>query len=278
MTCGRVHAWPRTSECDRSGGPMDGAVDAAALQVLISRLTGDRRGDGGGAAARRVQPEHQGAGRLLGRAVHRRRRAARAGRAHPGAPRVDAGRRCGPRSTRAATRSGPATRSSSTTRTRAARTSTTSRWSRRASSTVASSGWAANRAHHADLGGMAPGSMPPDAVHIAQEGLRIPPVRALRRGRGRDGRVVADARTSGGATSTPRSARTVSAWRRLAELAGEPFDADRRLRRASDARRAAALPDGRWRAEDVLDSTGPRAGAATSGPDRARARDRRRRP
>ncbi len=37
-------------------------------------------------------------------------------------------------------------------------------------------GWAANRAHHADLGGMAPGSMPPDAVHIAQEGLRIPPV------------------------------------------------------------------------------------------------------
>jgi len=37
-------------------------------------------------------------------------------------------------------------------------------------------GWAANRAHHADLGGMAPGSMPPDAVDIQQEGLRIPPV------------------------------------------------------------------------------------------------------
>src|SRR5215470_15927850 len=27
-------------------------------------------------------------------------------------------------------------------------------------------GWAANRAHHADLGGMTSGSMPPDAVHI----------------------------------------------------------------------------------------------------------------
>jgi N-methylhydantoinase B/oxoprolinase/acetone carboxylase alpha subunit len=38
-------------------------------------------------------------------------------------------------------------------------------------------GWAANRAHHADLGGMAPGSMPPDATEIFQEGLRIPPVR-----------------------------------------------------------------------------------------------------
>ena len=38
-------------------------------------------------------------------------------------------------------------------------------------------GWVANRAHHADLGGMAPGSMPPDATEIAQEGLRVPPVR-----------------------------------------------------------------------------------------------------
>src|SRR5205807_2291162 len=37
-------------------------------------------------------------------------------------------------------------------------------------------GWVANRAHHADLGGMAPGSMPPEAVDIQQEGLRIPPV------------------------------------------------------------------------------------------------------
>src|SRR5205814_5587013 len=37
-------------------------------------------------------------------------------------------------------------------------------------------GWAANRAHHADVGGMAPGSIPPDATEIAQEGLRIPPV------------------------------------------------------------------------------------------------------
>ena len=38
-------------------------------------------------------------------------------------------------------------------------------------------GWVANRAHHADLGGSAPGSLPADAVEIQQEGLRIPPVR-----------------------------------------------------------------------------------------------------
>src|SRR5437660_7902521 len=37
-------------------------------------------------------------------------------------------------------------------------------------------GWAANRAHHADVGGMAPGSIPPEATEIYQEGLRIPPV------------------------------------------------------------------------------------------------------
>src|SRR6059036_894004 len=38
-------------------------------------------------------------------------------------------------------------------------------------------GWAANRAHHADVGGMTPGSIPPEATEIQQEGLRIPPVR-----------------------------------------------------------------------------------------------------
>src|SRR5438067_9463807 len=37
-------------------------------------------------------------------------------------------------------------------------------------------GWAATRAHHADVGGMAPGSMPAEAREIHQEGLRIPPV------------------------------------------------------------------------------------------------------
>ena len=91
----------------------------------------DRRRDGRGAAARRVQPEHQGARRLLRRAVHRRRRAARPGRAHPGAPRVDAG------VGRGRGRHRPATPSScSTTRSRAARTSTTSRSSRRSRSTA----------------------------------------------------------------------------------------------------------------------------------------------
>jgi N-methylhydantoinase B/oxoprolinase/acetone carboxylase alpha subunit len=42
--------------------------------------------------------------------------------------------------------------------------------------------YVANRAHHSDVGGMSPGSMPM-AREIYQEGLIIPPVRLLRRGR-----------------------------------------------------------------------------------------------
>lgn len=42
--------------------------------------------------------------------------------------------------------------------------------------------YVASRAHHADVGGMSPGSMPL-AREIYQEGIRIPPVRIRRRGR-----------------------------------------------------------------------------------------------
>jgi N-methylhydantoinase B len=42
--------------------------------------------------------------------------------------------------------------------------------------------YVANRAHHADIGGMAPGSMPL-ATEIFQEGLRLPPVRLIAGGR-----------------------------------------------------------------------------------------------
>ncbi len=38
-------------------------------------------------------------------------------------------------------------------------------------------GYVANRAHHADVGGAAPGSMPASATEIAMEGVRIPPIR-----------------------------------------------------------------------------------------------------
>jgi N-methylhydantoinase B len=42
--------------------------------------------------------------------------------------------------------------------------------------------FAAVRAHHADVGGMSPGSMPQGATELVQEGLVVPPVRLVRRG------------------------------------------------------------------------------------------------
>jgi N-methylhydantoinase B len=41
----------------------------------------------------------------------------------------------------------------------------------------------ANRAHHADVGGMTPGSLPPKSTEIFQEGLIIPPVRLYKKGK-----------------------------------------------------------------------------------------------
>jgi N-methylhydantoinase B len=46
-------------------------------------------------------------------------------------------------------------------------------------------GYVANRAHHADIGGSSPGSMPL-ATEIYEEGLRLPPVRLVVRGRQND--------------------------------------------------------------------------------------------
>ncbi len=44
-------------------------------------------------------------------------------------------------------------------------------------------GYAANKAHHADVGGSVPGSMPCDAADLYAEGLVVPPVRIVKRDR-----------------------------------------------------------------------------------------------
>ena len=118
-------------------------------------------------------------------------------------------------------------------------------------------GWAANRAHHADVGGMAPGSIPPEAVEIAQEGLRLPPMRLT-------AEVVAvllaNSRTPDerrGDLDAQAGANAVGV-ERLATFADAPLSevtdyGERRMRAA-----LAALPDGSWVAEDQLDSAGPR--------------------
>jgi N-methylhydantoinase B/oxoprolinase/acetone carboxylase alpha subunit len=116
-------------------------------------------------------------------------------------------------------------------------------------------GWAANRAHHADVGGSAPGSIPADATDIHQEGLRIPPmlyddgVRRL---------LLANSRTPAervGDLDAQVGANVVGV-ERLGAMGAEPFAAvvdygERRMRAA-----LAGLADGTWHAADVLDSTG----------------------
>ncbi|HET9769790.1 MAG TPA: hydantoinase/oxoprolinase family protein, partial [Acidimicrobiia bacterium] len=85
-------------------------------------------------------------------------------------------------------------------------------------------GWAANRAHHADVGGMAPGSIPPEATEVYQEGLRIPPVLLTPEV---EAILFANSRTGAerrGDLDAQRGANQVGVAR-LAQLAGEPLDA-----------------------------------------------------
>ncbi len=46
-------------------------------------------------------------------------------------------------------------------------------------------GYTVNRAHHADIGGIAPGSMPADATRLEEEGIVLEPQKFLDRGRER---------------------------------------------------------------------------------------------
>ena len=117
-------------------------------------------------------------------------------------------------------------------------------------------GWAANRAHHADVGGMAPGSIPAAATEVYQEGLRIPPV--LLTG-AVEAILCANSRTPDerrGDLDAQRGANVVGVAR-LAEFAGAPLKeitgyGERRMRAA-----LAEVDDGTWTFEDQMDSCGP---------------------
>jgi N-methylhydantoinase B/oxoprolinase/acetone carboxylase alpha subunit len=118
-------------------------------------------------------------------------------------------------------------------------------------------GWAANRAHHADVGGMAPGSMPPDATEIYQEGFRIPPMRWTAEV---EALFLAASRTPEerrGDLDAQRGANRLGAMR-LRELAPEPAVRDEIVDYGERRMRAAlrTLADGTYEFSDVLDSTG----------------------
>ncbi len=116
-------------------------------------------------------------------------------------------------------------------------------------------GWAANRAHHADVGGAAPGSIPAEATDIQQEGFRIPPTRFSPELRSL---LLAASRTPderAGDLDAQLGANVVGVERLLAH-ADDPLQevvayGERRLRAV-----LADLPDGTWTFEYVIDSTG----------------------
>jgi N-methylhydantoinase B len=128
--------------------------------------------------------------------------------------------------------------------------------------------YAANRAHHADVGGMSPGSMPL-ATEIYQEGLRIPPVLIQRAGKiDREllGLILANVRTpaerEGDLLAQLMSIRR--AEQRLQELTSKYGEAVvqtnmRELQNYSERMLRAALrklPRGTYRFEDCLEGDG----------------------
>lgn len=129
--------------------------------------------------------------------------------------------------------------------------------------------YVATRAHHSDVGGMEPGSMPGKSQEVFQEGLIIPPVKLYRGGVLQDDimrMILANVRTPeerrGDLNAQLASIRVGE--RRLLELA-ESYGADL-LVRGFDAlldyaerrmlRRLAELPPGIYHGEDMLDDDG----------------------
>ncbi|ANM30805.1 hypothetical protein ABI59_16325 [Acidobacteria bacterium Mor1] len=135
-------------------------------------------------------------------------------------------------------------------------------------------GYVASRAHHAEIGGKRPGSMPPDAVSLAEEGVVLRPMYAIQGGEPRWDAVaaalvggpypsravddnLADLRAAVAANHAGAEALrglcaehgrdTVTHYMdRLKELA------ERRMREA-----LAAYPDGRYEAKETLDDGTP---------------------
>jgi N-methylhydantoinase B len=130
-------------------------------------------------------------------------------------------------------------------------------------------GYVVNRAHHADVGGTAAGSMPLSR-HIDDEGVRLPPLRVVRAGailhdvlqdrfyrhvrtpEEREGDLSAQlAACRAGAERLGELAGTYGADTVLSAMAGLVDHAERMMRAV-----LAAIPDGRYAAEDVLDDDG----------------------
>ncbi|WP_284008216.1 hydantoinase B/oxoprolinase family protein [Haloarcula pelagica] len=129
-------------------------------------------------------------------------------------------------------------------------------------------GYTVSRAHHADVGGMAPGSMPAGAREIHQEGVRIPPLRLVDGGTERAGvldLLLANVRNPEQRRADLRAQRGANerGGERVGELLADhgdrllaAFDAVQDYSRQRVEAELAAIPDGTYSARDVMEGDG----------------------
>jgi N-methylhydantoinase B len=130
-------------------------------------------------------------------------------------------------------------------------------------------GYAANKAHHSDVGGKAPGSMAGDATELYQEGIIIPPIKFVKRGEVEaelSALLMSNVRTPDIRMGDLRAqtAASLLGERRMKGLA-EKYGVEV-LREAMTQvmdysgkmmrREIEKMPKGRYEAEDYLESTG----------------------
>ena len=128
--------------------------------------------------------------------------------------------------------------------------------------------YAVSRAHHADVGGQSPGSMPADSREIYQEGVRIPPVRLVAGGQPREDieqLLLANVRNPVERRADLRAqlAANDRGEIRLSDLIAErgdivleAFDAVIDYSRRRLAAEVRDIPDGTYRASDALEGDG----------------------
>jgi 5-oxoprolinase (ATP-hydrolysing) len=124
-------------------------------------------------------------------------------------------------------------------------------------------GYVANRAHHAEIGGVSPGSMAPGATCLAEEGVVIAPRYLYRAGRERFDSLAAVLANAAHPTRNPadnladlraQAAANLDGARRLAALAGQWGDGVVRHQLAALATRAATALRARLGAIGPFDS------------------------
>ena len=130
-------------------------------------------------------------------------------------------------------------------------------------------GYGVTRAHHGDVGGMSPGSMPAGAMEVYQEGVRLPPTCLVREGELREellSLILANVRNPEQRRADLRAqlAANDRADLRLRELVDEHgretvetgFDEVIEYSRKRIEGEIEAIPDGEYVAEDVLEGDG----------------------